>query len=136
MPNDFEPVVGRRFRFHVDPTIVYSGIVECEVLEVRAPERLVYSWTIVPRKGRAPKPAMRLEWTLVAERGGTLLRLRQSGLAGQGSFIRFAMNMGWSRMMKRLLPKVVANVAGGSFTAGAITRRDYGTKTVPPGFAK
>jgi len=40
MPNNFEPVVGRKFRFHVDPMPgPYPGGSECEVLEVDAPRR-------------------------------------------------------------------------------------------------
>jgi uncharacterized protein YndB with AHSA1/START domain len=45
MPNNFEPVVGRKFRFQVDPMPgPYPGGSECEVLEVDAPRRLVYKW--------------------------------------------------------------------------------------------
>ena len=44
MPNNFEPVAGRKFRFHVDPMPgPYPGGSECEVLEVDAPRRLVYN---------------------------------------------------------------------------------------------
>ena len=46
------------------------------------------------------------------------------------------MNMGWGRMINKLLPKVLRNVKDGGFIPGAITKRDYGTKTVPPGYAK
>jgi len=38
MPNNFEPVAGRKFRFHVDPMPgPYPGGSECEVLEVEVP---------------------------------------------------------------------------------------------------
>ena len=40
------------------------------------------------------------------------------------------------RMLKKLLAKVLQHVEGGRFTPGAITRRDYGTKTVPADHAK
>ena len=46
------------------------------------------------------------------------------------------MNHGWDRMIKKLLRKVLNNVTDGKFAPGAITRRDYGTKTVPDGYAK
>ena len=40
-------------------------------------------------------------------------------------------------MLKTLLPKVLANVSDdGTFTTGAITKRDYGTKMVHDHFAK
>jgi uncharacterized protein YndB with AHSA1/START domain len=41
MPNNFQPIVGRKFRFHVDPMPgPYPGGSECEVLEVDAPRRI------------------------------------------------------------------------------------------------
>jgi hypothetical protein len=46
------------------------------------------------------------------------------------------MQMGWGRMINRLLPKVLARVQHGRFTPGAITKRDYGTSTVPQGYSK
>jgi uncharacterized protein YndB with AHSA1/START domain len=137
MPNNFEPVVGRVFRFHVDPMPGYSGISECEVLEVVPPTRLVYTWTTLPKRPEAPRPApMTLVWTLTPERGGTRLVLEQTGLEHLNLWWRFSMNFGWNRMINRLLGRVLANVAHGRFTPGAITRRDYGTSTVPQGYAK
>lgn len=44
MENDFEPVVGRRFQFRTEPSEYWNGIIEGEVLEVDAPNRLSYTW--------------------------------------------------------------------------------------------
>src|ERR1700756_3069165 len=44
MPNDFEPVVGKRFTFTTRPIGDWDGIVHCEVLEVVPQRRLAYSW--------------------------------------------------------------------------------------------
>ena len=137
MPNNFKPVVGHRFRFHVDPMPGFSGISECEVLEVEAPRRLVYTWQSIPKREGAPRPEpMRLEWTLEAAREGTILTLEQTGLEALSLWWRVSMTMGWNRMIRRLLPKVLSHVQNGTFSPGAITRRDYGTRTVPPGYAK
>jgi uncharacterized protein YndB with AHSA1/START domain len=137
MPNNFEPKVGKRFRFHVDPSWWFSGVTECEVLEVNPPTKLVYTWEILPRKAGAPRHVpMRLTWTLAPEAGGTRLTLVQEGIEHIGWWYRKAMGMGWGRMLHTLLPKVVANVRDGRFVAGAITRRDYGVKTVPEGYAR
>lgn len=137
MPNNFEPVVGRTFRFHVDPMPGFSGITECKVLEVDPPRRLVYTWTTLPKNPiDTPPPPMTLVWTLDRAPGGTTLILDQSGLETLNLWWRFSMTMGWGRMLKRLLPKVIGNVQNGRFTPGAIARRDYGTKTVPDGYAK
>ncbi len=137
MPNNFEPVVGRTFRFHVDPMPGFGGITECEVLEVEAPLRLSYSWTILPSKPQAPRPpAMTVTWILTPEADGTRLVLEQQGLDTLGWWSRISMKMGWGRMMKTLLPKVLGQVRDGAFVPGAITKRDYKTKTVPEGYAK
>lgn len=137
MPNDFQPVVGHTFHFHVDPMPGFSGITACTVLTVDRPHRLVYSWQPLPKKrGVKPPRPMNVEWTLKPSGDGTILRLEQTGLESLSLWWRFSMVMGWNRMMKRLLPKVLGNVRDEVFTPGAITRRDYGTKTVPSGYAK
>ncbi|HVS14211.1 MAG TPA: SRPBCC domain-containing protein [Thermoanaerobaculia bacterium] len=137
MPNNFEPRVGHTFRFHVDPMPGFSGISECRVLEVLEPSRLVYTWTVLPKAPDAPRPpSMTVAWRLEPERGGTRLVLEQTGLEVLNRWWRFSMAMGWNRMMKKLLPKVLERIADGRFTPGAVARRDYGTKTVPDGYAK
>jgi len=136
MPNDFELAVGKRFQFRVDPMLSFEGIVDCEVLEVDPPRRLVYTWRTRLR-GRSPAEPMTLTWTLESVDGGTRLILDQSGLETLPAWWRFSMKTGWGRMLKTLLPKVLTHVADdGQFTPGAIVKRDYGVKTVPDGFAK
>src|ERR1700748_104660 len=44
MENDFQPVVGHRFQLRMAPVGGCSGVIDCEVLEVQAPERLSYTW--------------------------------------------------------------------------------------------
>lgn len=136
MPNDFRPEVGRRFQFRVDPMLTYEGIADCEVLEVDPPRRLVYTW-IARMKNRQPHPPMTLTWTLETVEGGTRLTLEQPGLEHLTLWWRFSTRMGWGRMLKTLLPRVLENVdEDGSFTPGAITKRDYGVSSVPDDFAK
>jgi uncharacterized protein YndB with AHSA1/START domain len=64
-PGDIAPVVGHRFHLQMP----HFGAIPCEVLEVVANERFVYTfnetWT--------------LTWTLVAEGTGTRLLLEHSG---------------------------------------------------------
>lgn len=136
MPNDFEPVAGKQFQFRVDGMMSYTGVADCEVLEVVSPERLVFTW-VSRMKNKPDHPAMTLAWTLHEEGNGTRLILEQTGLEHISWWWRFSMTHGWTRMLKTLLPKVLANVGeDGTFTPGAITKRDYGTKTVPDHFAK
>src|SRR5216684_3606625 len=43
-PTGFEPVKGKRFTFQTRPAGEWDGIIRCEVLDVVATERLVYTW--------------------------------------------------------------------------------------------
>jgi uncharacterized protein YndB with AHSA1/START domain len=137
MPNNFEPRVGHTFRFHVDPMPGFSGISECRVQAVEPRRRLAYTWTVLPKATDAtPPPPMTVEWRLEPEGDGTRLVLEQTGLEVLTLWWRVSMSMGWSRMMKNLLPTVLTHVRGVRFTPGAITKRDYGVSTVPDGYAK
>ena len=44
MENDFEPELGRNFQFRAKPMPGWSGITNCEVIELDAPTRLAYRW--------------------------------------------------------------------------------------------
>ena len=136
MPTTFARAeVGHRFRFQYDPSFACpAGIVECEVLAVQPPSLLVWSWRHAPRDGSESAPAMRVEWRLTPIEGGTRVELIQTGLEGQPWFIPFAMGVGWRFYLRRYLPRVLANVAGGRFTPGAIPigERAYRATNLPP----
>jgi uncharacterized protein YndB with AHSA1/START domain len=101
MPNDFEPVIGKRFTFKTTPRDDWDGVVHCEVLEIVPNKKLVYSW-----KGGtegSTKAAMLdslVTWTLTPEAGGTRLKLVHSGFRSpENDFAFEAMSPGWSRVM-------------------------------------
>jgi uncharacterized protein YndB with AHSA1/START domain len=135
MPNNFEPEVGRKFRLQCDPFGPCAGLNECEVLEVEAPRRLVYSWINGMRnRSKMKGEPMVITWTLIPEDGGTRLVLEHVGLEVLDWFTRGAMNFGWGTMLKTCIPKVLKNVADDlSFTPGAIplSKRCYKVKTLP-----
>jgi uncharacterized protein YndB with AHSA1/START domain len=60
MPNDFVPKLGHRFQLRTKPATGFDRIVNCEVLEIRPPQRLVYSWvgggSIPELSGRLRRP--------------------------------------------------------------------------------
>ena len=41
---DYEPIVGRRFSFRAPRMPGWDGVIHCEVLQVDAMQRLVWSW--------------------------------------------------------------------------------------------
>jgi len=111
MPNDFEPVVGKRFTMRARPLGDWDGIVHCEVLEVVPPRRLVYSWTggAASNAGNYGSPLdTTVIWTLTPEGAGTRLRLVHAGFRSPDNDFAFdAMSPGWARIIGRL-----ARVAG------------------------
>ena len=72
MKNDFEPVVGHRFKLRGE----WGGVLDCEVLAVEPHRSLSYTWNY-------DDPANGLEsvvtWTLTPKGKGTHLRMEQSG---------------------------------------------------------
>jgi uncharacterized protein YndB with AHSA1/START domain len=138
-PNNHKPIVGHKFQFRCDPGICGPGITECEVIEADAPRRLVWKWNHAPMTSSAPKPApMTISWTLFPQDAGTLLVLEHTGAENVGWLTRNMMRIGWGYMMRRLIPRVLTHVKGGTLTPGAIPleKRAYSCKTVPDEYVR
>ena len=106
MPNNFEPVVGKRFTFTTRPMGDWDGVVKCEVLEVEPVKRLVYSW-VGGSDSNAANYGSRLDsivtWTLQAEGKGTRLRMVHSGFRWpHNDFAYDAMSGGWNRIVGKI----------------------------------
>ena len=103
MPNDFEPVVGKRFTFKTKPIGDWDGVVQCEVLEIVPHRRLVYSWKGGSESNDSgsnygSKLDSVVTWTLQPEGRGTRLRLVHTGFRSpQNDFAYDAMSPGWRR---------------------------------------
>ena len=109
MPNDFKAEVGHRFQFRTDPAPGFDGIVDCEVLEVSAPNRLSYTW-----KGGPIDTVVTFE--LSARDGGTELRFSQTGFRGlRGIMVSFILGSGAKKIYGTYLPAVLDKMAAGSF---------------------
>ena len=108
MPNDFEPVVGKRFTFKTRPIGDWDGVVQCEVLEIVPHRRLVYSWKGGSDSNNSDsnygsKLDSVVTWTLQPEGRGTRLRLVHTGFRSpQNDFAYDAMSPGWRRIVERL----------------------------------
>lgn len=71
MENDFEPKLGHKFQFYSHPLPGLQTTIQCEVVELEEPTRLVYTWQEAP----TAEPSLVI-WTLTAVAGGTQLRLK------------------------------------------------------------
>jgi uncharacterized protein YndB with AHSA1/START domain len=102
MQNDFQPVVGHRFNFRAKPIPgMWNGVTDCEVLEVDAPRRLVYSWNASGEEA-ADGLKSTVTWTLTPVAGGTHVRMAHTGFRPQDEGGRQAMGGGWPRIVAGL----------------------------------
>lgn len=95
MPNDFRPEVGHRFTFTTKPAPGFDGTVRCEVLELRAPERIAFTW-----KG-GPLDTV-VSFDLAETARGTRITLRHAGFAGASNLLpRVVLGFGWKSLLAR-----------------------------------
>ena len=93
---DLQPRVGHKFRF-----IDKSGkIVYCEVLEVKPPARLSYSWQFNSAKDNKPIHS-KVVWTLVPKESGTELQLVHNGFTASEDYM--AHINGWTTVGNRFV---------------------------------
>lgn len=76
MDNDFELLLGHRFQFQDRSLPGLETVIDCEVITINAPQRLVYTW----KDCWMDRPSL-VTWILVPVEGGTHLKLHHSGLA-------------------------------------------------------
>ena len=77
MENDFEPCLGHKFQFY-NPLLPGLEVIDCEVIALDAPKRLVYTW----QERQMPHPSI-VTWTLDPVQGGTQLKLEHRGVPCQ-----------------------------------------------------
>jgi uncharacterized protein YndB with AHSA1/START domain len=93
--DDFEAKVGARFTLRDQPHPGFRGYVECQVLELSPPHRMVWSWSSA--EGAAPT---RLVIELEADGAATRLTLRHTGDADERT-VRGTTD-GWPRKLEQL----------------------------------
>lgn len=109
MENDFQPIVGHRFRFNAKPRVKigFDGIIFCEVLEIVPLKKLSYSWRGGPGKGKITLDSV-VTWTLTPTDNGTELLLEQTGFKGMRNYLPYLiMNKGWSTNIKNRFTSII-----------------------------
>ncbi|MDQ3692648.1 MAG: SRPBCC domain-containing protein [Chloroflexota bacterium] len=104
--NDFEPVVGHAFQFRGAPG--WTGVVDCEVIEVDKPHRLSYTWLSGGESN--PRHSTVVTWTLTEVQGGvTRLHLEQSGFRSGAKQEIGGAKHGWTSMVDQLQSLLAAD---------------------------
>jgi len=102
MDNDFQPVVGNRFNFRAPAMPNWNGVIDCEVTIVEPNKKLSYSW------GSMGLSSV-VNWTLAATKGGTLVRMEQTGFGPDQEANYRGANYGWQKFIGGL-ERVVAGL--------------------------
>ena len=106
MKNDFRPIVGHRFNFRAPPMPHWNGVTDCEVLVVEPHKRLAYGWNASGDEAQNGLQTV-VTWTLTATKGGTHVRMEQSGFRPEKEANYQGANYGWQRFMAGLERVVV-----------------------------
>ncbi len=97
MENDFEPVVGHRFKLRAE----WGGVLDCEVLAVEPHRMLSYAWNHAHEN-----PAFNLmsvvTFTLTPTSTGTHLRMEQSGFRPDQKQAFGGARHGWRQFLEKL----------------------------------
>jgi uncharacterized protein YndB with AHSA1/START domain len=101
MKNDFQPIVGHKFRFTFVPKndSKYDGTVNCEVLEVRPFTKLSYSWNGNTKDGSRTFNSI-VVWILIPKDNGTELQLEHNGFTILEDILTHT--SGWNSCLKRI----------------------------------
>lgn len=101
MPNDFEPVVGRRFNFRLPAMPGWNGVTDCEVLAIEPARRLSYTWA---QSGDEAETGIRtvVTFTLTPTASGTHVRMEQSGFRPSEDRNLNGAKYGWTSFIDKL----------------------------------
>jgi uncharacterized protein YndB with AHSA1/START domain len=106
-PDGYEAKVGTRFILRETPRADCRGRVECEVLELSPPNRMVWSW-----RGAEDPTTTRLVIDLEADERGTRLTLRHTG-ESDGRTVRGTTG-GWTDKLRALAELFTTNGGNGN----------------------
>jgi uncharacterized protein YndB with AHSA1/START domain len=97
MKNDFAPVVGHRFNLRGD----WGGVLDCEVLAIEPHKTLSYTWDFKHADAAFNLKSV-VVFSLTPTRGGTHLRVEQSGFRPDQKQAYGGANAGWRQFLAKL----------------------------------
>lgn len=95
---DFQPVVGTAFLFKTQPFPGWDGTVHCRILEIDAPNKISYAWTV----GDMELDTV-VSFTLSPTATGTHMMLVQSGFKPEQKQNFGGARYGWNMMGSKLI---------------------------------
>jgi len=103
MDNNFRAEKGARCEFRMPPGPGFSGVVQCEVIEVELHRRLVYTWDGGGAWGKTT-----VVWTLEPSGSGTRLRLEHRDFRGFRPFLlSLMMGSGWKKKLNTTVREIL-----------------------------
>ena len=108
MSNDFQAIVGHRFRFRAACQPHWNGLTDCEVLVVEPHTRLSYSWNASGDEAATGLKTV-VTWTLTQTRHGAFVRVEQAGFRPEEEANYQGAHCGWQRIIGGL-EEVVAGL--------------------------
>jgi uncharacterized protein YndB with AHSA1/START domain len=97
MKNDFKPAVGHRFNLRGE----WGGVLDCEVLAIEPNRTLSYTWNHAHDDAAFNLTSV-VTFTLTPTRGGTHLRMEQSGFRPEQRQAFGGARMGWQQFLEKL----------------------------------
>jgi uncharacterized protein YndB with AHSA1/START domain len=118
MENDFRLAKGHKFQFRAKPMRGWSGVVDCEVLEIIEHKKLSYTWVSGPKPGDNKINTV-VTWHLVPEGSGTRLILEHTGFRGFNAWmVSFILGSGWKGKIAQSFAAVLDKIAQDERTKG------------------
>jgi uncharacterized protein YndB with AHSA1/START domain len=97
MKNDFNPVVGHKFKLRGE----WGGVLDCEVLEVEPQKTLAYTWDFAHDDPAYDMKSV-VTFTLTPTSKGTHLRVEQAGFRPDQKQAYGGAKAGWAQFFAKL----------------------------------
>lgn len=111
MRTDFEPTLGKKFRFYGNKNRFWRGYVDCEVVDIKPRKLLQFYWQSVPSQHRT-----KITYRLEEVKDGTSITATHEGFDNthgllSGFFMRLMIQQGLKKEFLKKLPTVLKSLS-------------------------